>query len=111
MPLDFVNIVPENNLRLPDALTIKHGPARLLSRFVLAADRAARRKGILLRVRHDFDELLRLNKYYVSRDLWYPLVDAFNPNCMELTPENAFCLSDEYENDQVVLSNPSRIYN
>ena len=111
MPLDFVNIVPENNLRLPDALTIKHGPARLLSRFVLAADRAARRKGILLRVRHDFDELLRLNKYYVSRDLWYPLVDAFNPNCMELTPENAFWLSGEDENGEVVLTNACRIYN
>ena len=111
MTLIYPNIVPENNLRLPDALTIKHGPARLLSRFVLAADRAARRKGILLRVRHDFDELLRINKYYVSRDLWYPLVDAFNPNCMELTPENAFWLSGEDENGEVVLTNACRIYN
>ena len=44
MPLDstnhdFVNIVPQNNLRLPDALTIKHGPAPLLSRFTIAGDR------------------------------------------------------------------------
>jgi len=38
----YPNIVPENNLRLPDALTIKHGPAPLLSRFVLAGDGAAR---------------------------------------------------------------------
>jgi hypothetical protein len=34
MTLIYPNIVPENNLRLPDALTVKHGPARLLSRFV-----------------------------------------------------------------------------
>ena len=27
MTLIYPNIVPENNLRLPDALTIKHGPA------------------------------------------------------------------------------------
>ena len=41
MALDFPNIVPENNLRLPDALTIRHGPAPLLSRFILEADKAA----------------------------------------------------------------------
>ena len=42
MTLIYPNIVPENNLRLPDALTIKHDPARLLSRFVLEGDKAAR---------------------------------------------------------------------
>ena len=26
MSLIYPNIVPDNNLRLPDALTIKHGP-------------------------------------------------------------------------------------
>ena len=41
MSLIYPNIVPENNLRLPDALTIKHGPAPLLSRFVLEGDKAA----------------------------------------------------------------------
>lgn len=116
MPFDFLNtappsIVPQNNLRLPDALTVKHGPARLLSRFVLTADRAVRRKGILLRVRHDFDELVRINKFYVARDLWYPLVDAFNPDCMELTPENAFWLSGEDEHGEVVMTNACRIFN
>src|SRR5207244_260721 len=75
MPLDFATkIAPANNLRLPDALTIKYGPAPLMGRFLLAADRAARRKGVWLRVRHDFDELVDLNKFYVARDLWYPLV-------------------------------------
>ena len=39
MTLVYPNIVPENNLRLPDALTVKHGPARLLSRFVLEGDK------------------------------------------------------------------------
>ena len=48
MTLIYPNIVPENNLRLPDALTIKHGPARLLSRFVLEGDKAARQMGLRL---------------------------------------------------------------
>ncbi len=109
MPLDFTNIVPENNLRLPDALTIKYGPAPLLSRFVLAADRAARRKGVLLRVRHDFDELVQLNKFYVARDLWYPILDAFNPRCVELTPENAYWISGENEDGEIVMTNACRV--
>ena len=46
MELVCPNIVPENNLRLPDALTIRHGPARLLSSFVLEGDQAARQIGI-----------------------------------------------------------------
>src|SRR5216683_2710077 len=110
MPLDFTNIVPENNLRLPDALTIKYGPAPLLSRFVLAADRAARRKGVLLRVRHDFDELVQLNKFYVARDLWYPILDAFNPRCVELTPENAYWISGENEDGEIVMTNACRVF-
>ena len=47
MTLIYPNIVPKNNLRLPDALTIKHGPARLLSRFVLEGDKAARQMGLV----------------------------------------------------------------
>src|SRR5712692_10773399 len=109
MPLDFMNIVPENNLRLPDALTIKYGPAALLGRFVIAADRAARRKGVLLRVRHDFDELVELNKFYVKRDLWYPILDAFNPRCAELTPENAYWISGENEDGEIVMTNACRV--
>lgn len=109
MALDIANIVPENNLRLPDALTIKHGPARLLARFVLAADRAARRKGVLLRLRHDFDELVALNKFYVARDLWYPILDAFNPRRAELTPENAYWISGENEDGEVVMTNACRV--
>jgi hypothetical protein len=66
MTLIYPNIVPENNLRLPDALTIKHGPARLLSRFVLEGDKAARQMGLRLRLRHDFGELLYLNEREVA---------------------------------------------
>jgi hypothetical protein len=111
MSFIYPNIVPENNLRLPDALTIKHGPARLLSRFILAADKAARRKGILLRIRHDFDELVRINENYSARGLWYPLVDAFNPHRMELTPQNSFWLSGETADGEIVVTNACRIYN
>lgn len=109
MPLDMLNIIPENNLRLPDALTVKYGPARLLSRFVIAADRAVRRRGITLRVRHDFEELLDLSKFYAARDLWYPLCEAINPRCVELTPENAYWISGENDAGEIVLTNACRV--
>ena len=78
MPLLYPNIVPPNDLRLPDALTIKHGPRELLARFVLEADKAARRLGIRLRLRHDFENFARLNEFEVGRGNWYPLFDIFN---------------------------------
>jgi hypothetical protein len=120
MPLDnanfapeknYPNIVPENNLRLPDAITIKHGPARLLSRFVLEGDKEARRRGIELRMRHDFDELVHFNKQQSALGAWYPLVDMFNPDCTELTPENAFWISGENEDGEIVLTWGARIFN
>ena len=77
MTLIYPNIVPENDLRLPDALTVKHGPARLLSRFVLEGDKAARGMGLRLRLRHDFGELLYLNEREVAHGNWFKLVNMY----------------------------------
>src|ERR1700751_892524 len=95
MTLIYPNIIPENNLRLPDALTIKHGPARLLARFVLEGDKAARQNSILLRLPHDFDELQYINKQQVSKQTWFPLVKMYNPDYTELNPENSYWISGE----------------
>jgi len=112
MPLNhaYPSIVPENNLRLPDALTIKHGPARLLARFILEGDKVGREAGLRLRVRHDFDELLYVNRQNRNAG-WYPLVDAFNPEYVDLTPENAFWTSGENEAGEIVTTRITRIYN
>lgn len=107
----YPNIVPPNNLRLPDALTIKHGPAQLLGRFVIEGDRAARRAGLRLRVRHDFDELVFLNAQHAARGSWYRLVDMFNPNCVELNPENAFWISGENDQGEIVVTWAARVWN
>jgi hypothetical protein len=106
----YPNIVPENNLRLPDALTIKHGPARLLSTFVLEGDKAARRMGIRLRLRHDFPELLYVNKQQIAKGNWYRLPDYFNPEYSNLSPENSYWVSGESENGEIVVTQAGRIY-
>jgi hypothetical protein len=110
MALVHANIVPENNLRLPDALAIKYGPAQALARFLLGADRAARRKGISLKIRHDFDELLRVNREYARQGIWYPLLDGFNPEYSELTPENSVWVSGEDEAGNVVATAACRTF-
>jgi hypothetical protein len=110
MPLDAPNIVPQNNLRLPDALTIKYGPAPLLARFLLAADKAARRQGVTLRVRYDFDELLHINREYSARRLWYPLLDGFNPEHTELSSTNAVWVSGEDEAGEIVVTAACRVF-
>jgi hypothetical protein len=111
VPLVYPNTVPENNLRLPDALTVEHGPGPLLGRFILAADVAARERGVRLRIRHDFDELAFANDEYSRQRLWYPLLDAFDPRRAELTPENAFWISGENADGEIVATWAARVYN
>jgi len=110
MTLTYPNIVPENNLRLPDALTIKHGPAPLLSRFVLEGDKAGRRIGIRLRLRYDFEDLLYLNKQKVANGTWYPLMRMFNPEYCDLSPENSYWISGEDEHGQLVATHAGRVH-
>jgi hypothetical protein len=110
MPLDLPNIVPENNLRLPDALTIKHGPARLLARFVVEGDRASRHFGVQLRLRYDFDELVYVNKQQVSAGTWFPLVNMFDPKYCDLNAENSYWLCGENDTGEVVLTQAGRVF-
>jgi hypothetical protein len=106
----YPNIVPENNLRLPDALTIKHGPVAMLAKFVLEGDKAARQIGIRLRLRHDFGELLYLNEREVAHGNWFKLVNMFNPAYCDLSPENSYWISGEDDRGEIVLAQAGRIY-
>jgi hypothetical protein len=110
MSVIYPNIVPDNNLRLPDALTVKHGPAPLLARFVLEGDKAAREQGIRLRLRHDFAELAFLNAQHIATGSWYPLFDMVHPELVDLNPDNAFWVSGENDAGDIVTTWAGRIY-
>jgi hypothetical protein len=110
MALDLPISVPPDDLRLPDALTVRHGPAPLLSRFILAADMAARGVGIRLRLRTDFAALAALNKEQVARGNWFPLIDTFNPERSGICSENGFWLSGENDDGEIVCTSAARIY-
>jgi hypothetical protein len=104
------NIVPKNDLRLLDALTIKHGPAGLLARFILEGDKAARRAGLRLRLRTDFSALVELNRRYVPEGTWFPIVNTFNPDYTELSPENSFWVCGEDERGEPAATFAGRVY-
>jgi GNAT superfamily N-acetyltransferase len=110
MSLVYPNHVPENDLRLPDALTIRHGPRELIARLVLDGDRTAQRLGIRLRLRHDFSGLLRLTDFETARGNWYKLVNYLNPTVVDLTPENSYWISGENDAGEIVATVAGRVF-
>ena len=60
-----------SRLRLPDQVTLVHGPHAILGRFLLLADRAARERGVYLSLESDFGQLLALNE--ANRAHWHPI--------------------------------------
>lgn len=109
-PAFATSIVPDNNLRLPDALTVRYGPAPLLARFVREGDKVVRDMGIRLRVRHDFDDLVYVNRRQVAKGNWFRMVNMFDPNQTNLTPQNSFWLSGESDDGEVVLTWAARVF-
>jgi hypothetical protein len=107
---DHANIVPPDNLRLPDALTIKYGPAPLLARFVLEGDKEARRRGVDLRLRHDFRELLHVAKTISTYDKLFRRLEIFNPDYTDFTPENSYWIAGYDKHGEIVLTSAGRIY-
>lgn len=110
MAFDFPNIVPPNNVRLPDALTVRQGSGPLIGRMVLEGDRAARGAGITLYHRDDFDELVRLNERETAQRNWRPIMGTFDPAVTDLTPENAFWIAGENDAGEIVTTSAGRLY-
>jgi hypothetical protein len=111
MSSDYPNIVPENNLRLPDAVTVRHGSGPAIGRFVIAADRAARDAGIHLRLRTDMDGLLAFNRQAIAEGVWYPLLGTFNPEGTDINERNGFWIAGENDAGEVVCTSAGRVYN
>jgi hypothetical protein len=103
-------ITPTDGLRLPDAITVKFGPAELLTRFILTGDKQVRDKGLKLRLRHNFDDLLALNEAETARGNWFKLAHIFDLRVSQLTPENAFWIAAENDAGEVVACQAARVY-
>lgn len=94
--------------RLPDQITIVHGPHEMLSRYFLLADKAARDRGIRLRLQTDFDRLAELNERH--RDSWPKLVPIFDPAHSHLRIDSSFWIEGVDENDKTVVTHAARLF-
>jgi hypothetical protein len=111
MPFDSNFPIPADNIRFPDAITIKHGPAPVLSRLFIAADNMAQALGVDLKFRNDFHPLLEVNAAAVAKGSWYKMIDIFDPNLsVDLSRENAFWIAAETREGEVVATVCGRIF-
>jgi hypothetical protein len=85
-----------------------HGPCGLLAQYFLRADALARDRGVFLRVRSDFDRLLKLNEQHAAS--WAPLAPMFNPNHCDLSRDNAFWIEGVDEAGDTAVIHASRLY-
>jgi hypothetical protein len=110
MASDYPTPVPPNNLRLPDALTVRQGSGPAIGRFVIEGDRAARAFGLNLRLRHDFEELVYFSHCEAAAGRWYPVTDQFNPERSDISPENGFWIAGENEAGAIVTVSAARVF-
>lgn len=100
--------MPSAHARLPDQITVEHGPTGLLGRFFLAADHAARERGVYLALRHDLGALAALNRR--ERAHWYPLSPLFDPEYSAVTAQNSYWIEGRNAAGETVAAQAGRYF-
>ena len=90
-----------------DQISVTHGPALLIGRFLLKAEDAIRQRRLRLSFA-SMDELLALNNK--NHDSWLPLFPLFNPTFNRLTEDNAFCFLGYNQSGDAVAAQAGRFY-
>jgi hypothetical protein len=93
--------------RLPEQITIEHGPRNLLARFFLLADHAARQRGVRLYLRQDLDELVAFNE--AARGGRYRL-GIFHPDYSALDADNAYWIEGRDATGAIVATQAGRLF-
>src|SRR5215469_13272163 len=93
--------------RLPDQLTVDHGPRTLLARFFLEADRAARSRGVYLRLYAELDGLVAFNRRAVR---WGTLTPIFRPDCGLIKLDSAFWIEGRTAAGEIVATQAARLF-
>lgn len=99
---------PRAHARLPDQVTLTHGPHDVLGRFVLLADRAARDRGVYLSLEGDFEHLRQINEENLAH--WYPLAPSFDPRVGGIESKNGFWILGRNDGGEPVLCQIVRFY-
>ena len=88
-------------------VVINHGPAELLGKLLLAADTAARDRGVLLSFA-TLSELVEIN--HANRRSWLPLLPVFDPGCGHFDRSAAVCLLGRNDSGEVVVTQAARFF-
>jgi len=101
--------VPAAQPRLITDITVEHGPVDLLGRFFLAADTAARQRGVFLSFA-TFEELVEVNKK--NSATWKPLTTLYDYRACPrgLAPDRAFCMLGRNARGEVVATHAARFF-
>ena len=95
--------------RLPDQITINHGPREQLGRFFLAADKAARDRGVTLSLSTDFELLREVNKMNLKH--WYGLPPTFDSHYSGIDASKGFWLIGRNEQDEIISTQAAHCFN
>ncbi|MCL4767327.1 MAG: hypothetical protein KJZ80_13935 [Hyphomicrobiaceae bacterium] len=90
-----------------DRIEVRHGPVAVLGRFFLAADAAARSRGVSLSFA-SLAELVETNE--ANSDSWRPLLPLFDDRCFDASPDNAFCVVGRDRKGRIVATHAARLY-
>ena len=92
--------------RLPELITINHGPHRLLGRYFLKADAEAQACGVRLYLHQDLRGLVEANERLQAQ--WAPLVPIFNPGRSAVRPDAGFWIEGRNEAGDTVATQAAR---
>lgn len=93
--------------RLPDQITVDHGPVALLGRFFLKADAAARSRGVQLSL-VPLAVLPETNRQ--NSDTWLPLLPLFDPSIGGVTEATGIALIGRNDRGEIVATQGARLY-
>ena len=95
-------------LNLLDQITVQHGPRRLLARYFLLADQAARDKGITLRISSDFDRMCSVRRRYADNPIM--LAPSFDPEHSDFPIESSFWIEGVNNAGETMLTHAIRFF-
>lgn len=94
--------------RLPDQITLQHGPLPELGAFFLAADKAARDRGVRLSLSTDFELLREVNKMNLKH--WHGLAPAFDASYGGINAQCGYWLIGRNAENEIVSTQAAHFY-
>jgi GNAT superfamily N-acetyltransferase len=93
---------------LLDEVTVRHGPQQLIARFLIAANREMRARGISLRLKRNLDELIAFNQR--NQEHWYRLAPLFDPAFNEIREDEAYWIAGYDRSGDIVVVHAARFF-